>query len=249
MKRPTSTCTDASASSAVNYKGQLQEFCMKQWMDLPVYKSEVNGPDHATCWNSTVKVGLIEFIGEIKRSKIKAEQSAAERALDYIKKYPGTIENSNVGLNVTTSNDEKNTQNPDSEWTNDIYSHPSVHSTDVHSKVKKTSSDTSPNATLTSSPVAFMYNSIKDVLPQFDPEYQSNDDVWAQKEREISHEIIIDGDSVNACAIIKLIIESVARFKLQGYVPPVTYITVYYEYHPNDNRHNSAMDQLESTYP
>jgi len=80
------TKNDVSALSQFNYKGQLIEFCQKQKKKLPRFHvKSVCGPDHAR--NYTIDVVIEdEIMGSgSARTKLGAEQAAAEIALKQLK--------------------------------------------------------------------------------------------------------------------------------------------------------------------
>lgn len=70
--------------SAENFKGKLQEKFPKD--DINYHTWRVGGSDHEPLWQSTVSVGLVSHTSPTpgQTSKVKAEQAAAQKALEHI---------------------------------------------------------------------------------------------------------------------------------------------------------------------
>lgn len=65
-----------------NVKGLLQEHCQKRKVANPIYeRARVGGEDHEPLWISTVTVDQLSFTGDVQKSKILADQAAADIAL------------------------------------------------------------------------------------------------------------------------------------------------------------------------
>ena len=67
----------------LDYKTILQEYCHREKMEIPVYKTlEVGGPEHAREYTCSVQVGG-KPLGDARASKVKtAEQLCAKQAMD-----------------------------------------------------------------------------------------------------------------------------------------------------------------------
>lgn len=69
----------------MSQKNKLQEYYQKRGLNLPVYDTKRHGgKDHHPLWISTVNVGDNEFSSKPHKKKGKAEQEAAELALQFI---------------------------------------------------------------------------------------------------------------------------------------------------------------------
>lgn len=71
----------AKSPGARNYKAILQENCVREFKELPVYDVTYSGPDHNRLYNAKVKIWSHLIGVGTGPSKKAAEQQAAQRAL------------------------------------------------------------------------------------------------------------------------------------------------------------------------
>jgi hypothetical protein len=69
----------------MSYKNKLQEYCLKNGFELPIYSSSSIGESHLPLWKSIVYVSNVNFSCEYSfPSKVKAEQFVAMNAYQYL---------------------------------------------------------------------------------------------------------------------------------------------------------------------
>ena len=76
---------DSSKITVIDAKTKLQEYSLKKFKILPIYKLvNTSGPKHKPMFKIAVRLKNSEFVDGLGKSKKIAEQNAANK---YIKKY------------------------------------------------------------------------------------------------------------------------------------------------------------------
>ena len=83
-----------------SYKNKLQEYCLKNKFNLPIYSSSSIGESHSPSWKSTVYIDKINFSCDYSfPSKVKAEQFVAMNAYEYLNPKNSSEQHENEYVN------------------------------------------------------------------------------------------------------------------------------------------------------
>ena len=97
----------------INYKNELQEFCQKNKLILPVYSHDRHGTDHNPIFVSTVVVCMNDRVYENyaeSNSKKNADKKAAKRLLSFLEETPILVSVSLIFKKSSGSNNSISTK-------------------------------------------------------------------------------------------------------------------------------------------
>lgn len=99
----------------MSYKNLLQEWCQKNKVHLPIYKTEnTTGVSHTHAWKSSVLVGTKYYYSEPKTNKREAEQDSAKSAYTLLSSWTEkSIEQKEPLLQIEQSDLQTKPMQPD----------------------------------------------------------------------------------------------------------------------------------------